>query len=184
MRVVVLVVAIIISIGISIFRAKNIVKRREEEKRQHAEKTKRLHEEYDELQDSPRSVSAENAAPEETKPAIPNFGDDPFAAYRTENTGTLSPAQYNEWLLDFISAERAAYPRPPRSAEIVPFARYLQQAEFCLADLYKTEAATKLFMLPEKAGESEDIQRAHRMPLPVKEEDTDFIFTSFYKDKN
>lgn len=119
---------------------------------------------------SPAWQSAQNANP------FPDYDADPFAGVRSEETGTLSPAQYNEWLLDFAAAERAGAPRPAKGSTRPIFARYLLDSGFSYRQLRKLCGYTPQNRLngtlpPEKikpAAISCLWQNAH-VPLPPQE---------------
>ena len=133
----VFVVAVVVSVVISIFRAKKIAEERREEERRRAARARRAAQTRAQNKTGVKKTSAKKTAPKngarrsnaKAEP-FPDYGVNPFADVHSAATGTLSPAQYNAWLLEFASAEKAGMSRPRASGTPSPFGEYLQNSGF------------------------------------------------------
>lgn len=133
----VFIIAVVVSVVISIFRAKKIAEERREEERRRAERARRAAQTRARNKTSVKKTPAKKTTPKngtrrsnaKSEP-FPDYGVNPFADVHSAVTGTLSPAQYNAWLLEFASAEKSGMPRPRASGAPSPFGEYLQNNGF------------------------------------------------------
>lgn len=133
----VVIIAVVASIVLSVLRGKKIKERREEEERRRQERMR---------SSAPPTPPVQRPA-QPSKPRVdidpfPSYRPDPFANAQGANTGTLSPAQLNEWLIDFTMAEQAGVDRPPKKDTPSKFARYLHSIDFSYRELRKRSGYT------------------------------------------
>ncbi|MDE6399167.1 MAG: hypothetical protein K2L51_07590 [Clostridiales bacterium] len=133
-----IVIIVIASVIGTVVRAKKTEQQRKEEERRKAER-------HTPNATQKKTVTTPPSKPQPTAAKKSAQGGDPFPAYRAdpfaaaqgEKTGTLSPAQYNEWLIDFTLSERTGA-KFARHTDRPKFARYLHESGFSHRVLRKT----------------------------------------------
>lgn len=136
---------IVVSIVWTIFKARKVKREKEEREKRDAERRRTI------LNPTPPPTKKptpphsgskpENPFPEFDANAVAPKIADPFESVLKSGDGSLSPAQYNEWLLDFKIAEKEGVSRPVKSGKLSPFARYLAKTSE-LGYLYKLSGFT------------------------------------------
>ncbi len=117
-----LIVIIGVSVVVSVLKFKKLGQMKEEERKREEERFK--------ARSAPKASAPKPVASrKKTSDPFPDYRPDPFAV-ADSYAGTLSPAQFNEWLLDFAAAEKAGAARPERTDAKPVFARYLFENGF------------------------------------------------------
>lgn len=132
MYVIIIIAAIIATVVITAYRADKLKKKNEEERRREEER----------LRARPAPPPAQRTQPA----AQPVKREDPFAEYaenpylKKDERATMTAAEYNEWLLDFVAAERAGAPRP--KTRVSPYSRKLSYSGFSRRSVRKLRGFT------------------------------------------
>ena len=132
----VIILIVIVSVVTTVLRAKKTADaRKEEERRKAARRVSDPQKKPEAVRSSARATATrKNAASGDPFPA---YRSDPFATAQGEKTGTLSPAQYNAWLIGFTLSEQTGAPFARHTA-CPKFARYLHESGFSYRILRKT----------------------------------------------
>lgn len=137
-------IIIIVSVIISVTRAQKVKQEREEEERRRQE---RLRNQTANKTTARSSAAAKPSAATQSKARnyqsgkkadpFPEHKTDPFAAAIAKTDITLSPAQLNEWLLDFAAAEKSGVQRFANKTATPPFEKFLNETGFSHRDTRK-----------------------------------------------
>ena len=210
----VIVILIVVSIVSTFLKARKNKQQREEQARREEERKRQYYGTTAEPRVRTLPVTEKVPTKSETntgsefKPIV-----DPFENVAVPEEGSLSPAQYYEWLCDYRAAEKAGVHRPIKTGKLSPFAGRLSKTDE-LAYLYKlsgfapqnslvrypVEEKTKPInptcllrndmhgSYPLDAKFSVHVQKPTRSAvsyaIPSKDPSAHDTFTSFYKDKN
>lgn len=205
MTYVIIIVAVVVSIVMAIVRIDKL--KTDKERRKLEEERKRK------SRVAPDYVDRAKPVPKNLRPnPFPDYREKYFAESKREKIATLTPAQYNEWLLDFAAAEKANAPRPEAKGDPV-FKRYLYESGFSYRflrklsgyapqnRLYASVPAAKskpanmpLVFSSGKANTPEPerkftkrekpAQKLGNYALPCKSGDVSEIYESFYKGRD
>lgn len=163
-------VCVVAGIIISVLRIKRLNETRKAEREKEDERFKVRPSDF-------AAVDSQIAKDKPTADFVSVVKDDPFAGALDDSS--LSPAQLNEWLLDFAAAEKAGANRPePRELPAIARRVYAGGCVLCSAD--KSCYREKLF----KADTSLLFSNKITAALQKKESGLRGLYVSFYKNKN
>ena len=139
----IIVILIVASIVSTFIKARKNRQRREEEMRREEERKRQYYGTTTEPRVRTLPVTEKASTPESPFRPIA----DPFENVAVPEEGSLSPAQYYEWLCDYNAAEKAGVHRPIKTGKPSPFAVRLSKTDE-LAYLYKLSGFTPQNSLP------------------------------------